>query len=833
VSDIGPDLLQAFGNASAFIRWLTPKEIWSPDDVPVWIKATTNGFVAFPFDGRMVGTSCTHICTALIRRSAKQTNGTITRSVQTFSGLAFLVLDDVMEKVEEPALKPSAIVETSPPCEEKPRGSYQYFYLLSEPVTDLERARILVHSLSAGGLTDPAGVSVVKVVRVPGSKPPGKHYTARLVAIEPDLVYDPNTILEQFGVAEAELQHKMSGNAVPAPEGMEVHDSVFGWLAANGHVRGAYARAAGFWDVTCPWADLHTDPADDLAGYKPATAGDLRRAFKCFHQHGEHHQTKEFLQWVCDNGGPREPMTLNTDAYVLDELAEVLGKSERGAALMEEVAAGTAENVEDDEEFDDHARYRKGLRELLDYAVLDVSGKVYLTHLEGCPLFGERSVKHLYSWAQRYEENDRGTVKAINPVAEWLGHEDRKVTLRPPALLPRDPVGFIPRERTKGGIVGVINAYRGRPLGAGNNPRDWDMFRALVRHVAPDNGDAEYLLDWIASKLQRPWLRQVAVVSVTPTFGTGRSTLFRFVGDMLGPGNASAMTAERLFGTKANQFNAHLEKLLITVSEVESDATGDIFATKGAFNRLKDLVDPDSPTTRIERKGAEGYDAAVFASFMIATNSPGSVPLVTNDRRFTVLNGNDDPLRSPATMHVVNWLKVLGDDPARYEDALDVIQAELQERDVSQFEPSVAFNTSAKDEAIEDAKSPVDRAIETMLHVLMDPGIVVVALLAKVMKTPRSPVYDEVEHLDQGRLAQQIGGWLKSHGRRVKWIAGVEGRMRVEGTLMTVRALNAQCATSEKHGRLEFERFVSNCSAITAGSSIKPNITLASVTDRG
>lgn len=705
--------------------------------------------------------------------------------------------------------------------------------MLSEPVTDLERARVLVHSLSAGGLTDPAGVSPVKVVRVPGSKPPGKKYTARLVAIEPDLVYDPATILEQFGVAEAALQHTISGRAEPAPEGMEVNDTVFGWLAANGHLRSAYASPAGFWTVTCPWAELHTDPADDDAGYKPASTSDLRRAFKCFHAHGEEHQTKAYLQWVCDQGGPCEPMTVNVDAYVQDELAAIVGKTDAGVVLMEAVAAATEENAEDDEDFDDVALYRRGLRELLDYAVLDVSGKVYLTHLEGCPLFQERSVKHLYSWAQRYEENDRGTVKAINPVTEWLGHEGRKVTLRPPALLPRDPAGFIPRERTKGGIVGVINAYRPRVPGEGRSAVDWGMFRGLVEHVAPENGDADYLLDWIASKLQRPWLRQVAIVSVTPTFGTGRSTLFRFVGDMLGPGNASAMTAERLFGTKANQFNAHLEKLLITVSEVESDAGGDIFATKGAFNRLKDLVDPDSPTARIERKGAEGYDASVFASFMIATNSPGSVPLVTNDRRFTVLTGNEDPLRSPDTMDIVEWLKVLGDDPARYEEALDAIQTTLLKRDVSRFEPSVAFNTTAKEEAIEDAKSPVDRAIETMLHVLQAPGVVAVALLAKTMRTPRSPVYDDVEHLDQGRLAIQIGGWLKSHGRRVKWIAGPEGRMRIEGTLMSVRALNAEAAKSEKAGRLELDRFIANCNAITAGVPVKPNITLASVTDRG
>ncbi|WP_299353597.1 primase-helicase family protein [uncultured Shimia sp.] len=351
-----------------------------------------------------------------------------------------------------------------------------------------------------------------------------------------------------------------------------------------------------------------------------------------------------------------------------------------------------------------------------------------------------------------------------SPVTTWLRGNPR-ATMKPPILDPRLPVGF---SSETGADYGFINTYKPyQPEGAGD-PADAEHFVTLVRHVAPE--DWEYALDWMAYKLQHPEARMVALVSYTPIFGTGRGSLFDIFGKVLG--HHMPMDAASLFGSNAKQFNTHLANaLLISVGEI--DENSDYVARQTIYNKLKELVDPDKRVETIEPKGVDKYSADIFTSFMLATNLGGALPLEPGDRRFSVLSGSTVGLRV-AHPEIMGWLA-----DAREGQRLDAIFHFLKDREVSQFNASMPLENAAKDALTQDAKDPLDDAIEETVEDLNAGGIVTVAAVCEVLKQHGGPNYKLAMSYGT-KLTYIVRSWVNNHTRQAPHCDG-RGRMRVRG----------------------------------------------------
>ncbi|RYH07783.1 hypothetical protein [Tropicimonas sp. IMCC6043] len=249
------------------------------------------------------------------------------RTKETWTGMAVIVLDDIGEEKEgtvigRPGLEPSFVVETKP-------GSQQWGYILTEPVRDYEQARLIQTAAVAAGINDPGGQNPARLVRLPGSKPPGKKHAARLVHWTGKR-FDVGEVIEGLGLdlkAAKEMKRRTSAPDLMPGDSSPVNisdDPVLAWLDEQGLILGD--RGTDGWiEIVCPWHGNHTDAAIDGTGYRPPTSTDPYRSFHCFHRCSDlsHEQggknTETFLDWIRESGGP--------DVGTLDEAAREARKA--------------------------------------------------------------------------------------------------------------------------------------------------------------------------------------------------------------------------------------------------------------------------------------------------------------------------------------------------------------------------------------------------------------------------------------------------------------------------------------------------------------------------
>ena len=102
--------------------------------------------------------------------------------------------------------------------------------------------------------------------------------------------------LKNIGV-QAELRIQDDKGTItggtPATEEEIAADSVYRLFDEMGMVVGRSATRTGWVDVVCPWADEHTDPTQNLAGYHPGTGG-----FSCFHAHCQGRGMNQVREWL-------------------------------------------------------------------------------------------------------------------------------------------------------------------------------------------------------------------------------------------------------------------------------------------------------------------------------------------------------------------------------------------------------------------------------------------------------------------------------------------------------------------------------------------------------
>ncbi|WP_299353599.1 hypothetical protein [uncultured Shimia sp.] len=236
----------------------------------------------------------THACVAMLGDKLNE-NGNPFRSPVNVRSLGVIALDDVGTKARRPLLPASAIIETSP-------GNSTYIYKLDKPCQDLDLFATIMASLGSAEYCDPNCLDLVRLYRLPGSKPLGKKHAAELLFFDPALTYEAETFLDQMGVAEAIYDRAVRGyKPTPAAPGVAVEDYVFDWLQDRGML--LKEMSGGWHQIECPWHHEHTDQSRrDGTRYKPADETDIKRHFNCWHTHG--HDTNDLLDWVETQGGP-------------------------------------------------------------------------------------------------------------------------------------------------------------------------------------------------------------------------------------------------------------------------------------------------------------------------------------------------------------------------------------------------------------------------------------------------------------------------------------------------------------------------------------------------
>lgn len=163
-------------------------------------------------------------------------------------------------------------------------------------------------------------------------------------------------------------------------------------------------------------------------------------------------------------------------------------------------------------------------------------------------------------------------------------------------------------------------------------PGDWSILRnhllEIFCHSDPEL--FEWLMTWLAQLFQYPGIKPGSAIVARGKKGCGKSIVFDFIAQLLGPAFSKAADTRRLLGN----FNASLDHNLLFLLE-ESHWNGD----KTQEGILKDLI--TSPLIPIERKGIDSELKANFTRLVMLSNESWIIPATFDERRYAIFDCAD------------------------------------------------------------------------------------------------------------------------------------------------------------------------------------------------
>lgn len=602
-------------------------------------------------------------------------DGKVSASAANCEYCLVLVLDDVGTKSKEPPLPPTWIMETS-------EGSFQWGYAFTEEQPTKGEFSAAIRAIADAGYTDPGALNPVRNFRLPGSvnlKPNRNKFEAKLVEFHPERMFTLPEICEALGVTPDEadtMQYKP----------IRIHDTggddVFEWLIDKGLVL-SKPNAEGWAGIICPNNKDHTD-GNPEGRYMPAT-----RSFCCLHSHCIDFDTKIFLQWVADNGGPKH------DPGIRDDLM---------AATMQ----ATLEKLQPSDFFTDDAA-----------KVIEEVEKKEVGRLEK------------QQWYQRFayvqtddsyfdmidrREIGRGTFNAIyRHVSCRSIHNQRKVEAS---------VCFDENRQSMGArtLIGITYAAGESVLVS----RDGDVYGNRWRDARPDvdksgslnitpwlehceklvpeQSEREHLFNVMAYKVQHPEVKINHAVLHGGDQGCGKDTLWApFIWAVCGPGMKNRGLLDN--DTLNSQWGYQLESEVLIINELKEPEARE---RRALANKLKPIIAAPPDMLPINRKGLHPYDMVNRMFVLAFSNDPVPISIDSQDRRWFCVWSTAPRMSPDAALKLWNWYKSGG---------FEAIAGWLHARDVSAFNPSAAPAwTEFKSNLVEHGMSMAESYLVDMMR---------------------------------------------------------------------------------------------------------------------
>lgn len=200
--------------------------------------------------------------------------------------------------------------------------------------------------------------------------------------------------------------------------------------------------------------------------------------------------------------------------------------------------------------------------------------------------------------------------EGTQPISEaWLKWAGRRTA---------EGVVFDPEREHKG----FLNLWTGWSV----EPRkgDWSYLREVVSDIAAA-GDADvdaYIMDWMASMVQRPGRPGEVALCLQGEKGTGKGTLGRALAKLAGRHGLHITSPEHLTG----RFNVHLRDVICLFAD-EAVTPYD----QAANSRLKGII--TEPTLTFEGKGANAESGKNLIHVIMASNDDWFLPMSWADER--------------------------------------------------------------------------------------------------------------------------------------------------------------------------------------------------------
>ena len=558
-----------------------------------------------------------------------------------------MMLDDVGTKAKTPLLDPTWIIETSP-------GSFQWGYAFSDQPTKAEFTAA-IKAIAAAGYTDPGATNAVRNFRIPGSvnlKPGRDGFKARMVAFHREREFTLPEICAALGVAPAEADTSRHAAFRLRDTGK---DTVLDWLNDQGLVL-SNVNAEGWLGVVCPNNAMHTDGQIE-ARYKP-----LDRSFCCYHGHCEDLNSRAFLGWVCDNGGPRVNPGLR-DELLAEYMDKALSKmtptdmfSDNSAKVIAEVERKELGRIE---KADWYARFAYITE---DDSYFDIRDRKEISRTSFNAIFRHVACQSIHNGRRVeastcFDENRQSMNAHLLQGVTYAAGET--------VMVARD-----------GDVYG--NRWRdARPDVSGVRAGDVSLWLDHCAQLVPEPAELAHVLDMMAFKVQNPGVKINHAALHGGDEGCGKDSMWApFIWAVCGPHlrNRGLIDNDGLM----SQWGYQLESEILILNELKEPEAQQ---RRALANKLKPIIAAPPEMLVINRKGLHPYNMLNRMFVLAFTNDPVPISIPSQDRRWFCLWSSAPKMAAADADRLWDWYKAGG---------FQQIAAWLHARDVSQFNPAVA-----------------------------------------------------------------------------------------------------------------------------------------------
>lgn len=561
----------------------------------------------------------------------------------------FMMLDDVGTKSKTPPLAPTWVLETS-------EGSFQWGYAFSEQPSKHQFSAAIL-AIAEAGYTDPGAVNPVRNCRIPGSvnlKQGRDNFAARLVEFHPDREYTLDEICAALGVEPAEANTAEYKRVNIRDSG---GDTVLQWLSDNAMVL-SNVNNEGWCGVVCPNHAEHTD-GNIEARYKP-----LDRSFCCYHGHCQELDSRTFLDWVAENGGPavtpglRDELIAERMKQMADKIMPTEAFPDEAAAIVKEVERKEAGRLEKADWF---ARFA--------YVQSDDSYFDMVTRREVPRNVFNALFRHV----------DCRSVHGKKPrVQASIYYDERRQEYGAPAAI---GITYAPGEDVLVARDGLVYANRWvnhRPDMSDSDlipDADVSLWLDHCRDLVPEPDELEHVLNVMAFKVQAPNVKINHAVLHGGDEGCGKDTMWApLLWAIGGPHqyNRSIIETKQL----ESQWGYGLEAEVVVLNELKEPEARE---RRALANKLKPIIAAPPETITINRKGLHPYEMINRLFVLAFTNDPVPISIPSQDRRWFCVWSRAPRLPESKAQRIWKWFRSGG---------FEKIAAWLHQRDVSAFNPA-------------------------------------------------------------------------------------------------------------------------------------------------
>jgi len=571
-------------------------------------------------------------------------DGRVSASAANCEYILVMMLDDIGTKSKVPPLDPTWIMETSP-------GSFQWGYAFSDQPTKAEFSAA-IRAIADAGYTDPGACNPVRNFRLPGSvnlKPGRDNFAARLVEFDPTKEFTLPQICDALGVTPVEAD---SLTLRPIRLSDDGADDVMAWLSQQGLLL-SRPNGEGWAGVICPNSAEHTD-GNPEGRYMPAN-----RAYCCLHSHCVDFDSRLFLQWVADNGGPahtpglREELLAQAMDSALSKLTPTIEYPNEAARIIAEVERKELGRIEKSDWWGRFAYIQD------DDSYFDMQDRRELSRSTFNALFRHIDCKSIHNSKRKveasvsFDENRQAKgAKALAGVTYAAGAS---------ILVARDGLPYGNRWRDA------------RPTPKAGDVSPW---LAHVERMVPEPFEREHLLNALAHKVQFPNHKINHAILMGGNHGSGKDTLFAPFFWAIG-GDAKANCSLVKNEDLNSQWGYALECEVMEIAELRQAEAKDRRALE---NTLKPIIAAPPELLMVNRKGMHPY-MALNRVFVIAfSNERVAISLPSEDRRWFVLWCEAQKLPEAQAVSLWNWYQHRG--------GFEAVAHYLHTRDVSDWNPT-------------------------------------------------------------------------------------------------------------------------------------------------